>query len=140
MNKEIFDYIETQKVGVLSVEMLDSSPHGATVHFAHTDAPVFYFETARDSKKAEAILGRENTRASFVIGANELNPITLQMNGIVRLLKEDEEEAFNAVYLGKFPNKKSKTGPGYIKFVFTPTWWRFTDYTRPEGKFILSSE
>jgi hypothetical protein len=43
MNKEILDYIKSQRVCVLAVEMMDSSPHAATVHFAHMDNPLMFF-------------------------------------------------------------------------------------------------
>ena len=142
MNQEILDYIKSQRVGVLAVEMLDGSPHGATVHFANTENPVvFFFETYRDYRKAEALYGREITRASFVIGSDENNMKTLQLDGTIQLLKTEEMGIFDDVYLGKFPNKKEKSkDPKFVFFKFIPTWWRFTDWTKPEGKIILTSE
>ncbi len=142
MKKEILDYLEAQKIGVLAVEMLDGSPHGATVHFAHTDEPlVFYFETYREYRKAEPILNKEKLRGSFVVGCNENDMKTLQLDGIVELLKENEKGTFDAVYLGKFPEKIEKSKDDkFVFFKFTPTWWRFTDWTRPEGKTIITSD
>lgn len=141
MNPSILDYIKTQRVGVLAVEMLDGSPHAATVHFAHTENPlVFYFETYREYRKAEPLFGRDKTRASFVIGSDESNMRTLQLDGIIELLKPTEEVGVS-VYLGKFPEKKEKSkDPKFVFFKFTPTWWRFTDWTNPQGKIILLSE
>ncbi len=141
MNQEILDYIKTQRVGVLAVEMLDGSPHGATVHFAHTEEPfVFYFETCRDYRKSEPLFGREASRASLVIGFDENNMKTFQTDGEIRLMKKEEMEFFNEVYYGKFPNKKGKWyGSDPVFFMFTPKWWRFTDWTKPEGKLILTS-
>ncbi len=142
MQQETLEYIKKQRVGVLAVEMLDGSPHAATVHFAHTESPlVFYFETYRDYRKAEALYGREVSRASFVIGCDESNMKTLQMDGVVELIKPEEKEIFNLVYLGKFPEKKEKSiDPKFVFFKFTPNWWRFTDWKTPEGKIILTSE
>ncbi len=142
MNQEILDYIKSQRVGVLAVEMMDGSPHAATVHFAHTDNPLmFFFETQREYRKAEAILGRESTRASFVIGADESTMKTIQLDGEVRLIKENEKELFNTLYFEKFPKKKEKSSdPKFIFFTFIPKWWRFTDWTKPEGKLIITSE
>ena len=142
MTPEILNYIQSQRVGVLAVEMMDGSPHAATVHIANTENPlVFYFETNREYRKCEPLFGREITRASLVIGSNETDMKTLQMDGNVRLLKTDEEKkAFQEIYLEKFPNKKAKAAnPNVVPFVFIPTWWRFTDWTRPKGKIILSS-
>ena len=144
-NKEIRDYIASQRVGVLAVEMLDGSPHAATVHLAHSENPLqFFFETSREYRKCEALFGRESTRASLVIGSDEGNLKTLQLDGVVRLLNKEvsERERFSKVYLEKFPNKKEKirTDPKVVLFTFLPSWWRFTDWTRPEGKLIVSSE
>lgn len=142
MHPSIFTYLTTQRIGVLAVEMLDGSPHAATVHFAHTDDPfLFYFETNRTYRKAEPLLANGNTRASFVVGQSEEDLKTLQLDGELRLVRDDEREAFDAIYLAKFENKHAKAGdPNFLPLVFTPTWWRWTDWTGPEGKVILYSE
>lgn len=140
MPPEILNYLSTQRVGVLAVEMLDGSPHAATVHFAHTETPLlFLFETEKAYRKAEAVLGRASSRASFVVGTSEEEGKTFQLDGTVELLKP-EEENLKVRYLEKFPAKLPKSEQGkYIFFKFTPTWWRFTDWHTPQGKLILSS-
>lgn len=140
MKPEILDFVKTQRCGVLAIEMMDGSPHGATVHFANSDDPfVFYFETNTNYRKTEALNGREKSRATFVIGTGEDIMKTMQMDGVVKLLKEEEIEEFNKVYLDKFPEKKEKMHDDVILFKFTPTWWRYTDWTDKNGKKILTS-
>lgn len=141
MPSEVLDYLKTQRIGVLSVEMLDGSPHGATVHFAHTENPfIFYFETYREYRKAEPLFGREKTRASFVVGSDENNMKTLQLDGVAELIKEEEKEIYDSIYFGKFPNKLEKSkDPKFVFFKFTPHWWRFTDWATQQGKIILTS-
>src|SRR5687767_6673296 len=103
---EILDYIRSQRVGVLAVEMLDGSPHAATVHFAHTENPLlFFFETDKNYRKSEPLFGREKSRASFVVGFDEKEPKTLQLDGEVKLINDSEKELFNKTYFGKFPEK-----------------------------------
>ncbi|MEK6881142.1 MAG: pyridoxamine 5'-phosphate oxidase family protein [Nanoarchaeota archaeon] len=143
MQKEILDFINTQKTCVLSVEMMDGSPHAATVHFAlDENTSTFYFETYREYRKCEALFGREVSRASVVIGCDENTMKTFQMDGEVSLLKsEQEKETFEKVYLDKFPSKREKyKDPKFVPFSFTPKWWRFTDWTALGGKLILSSK
>lgn len=142
MQQDILDYLKTQRICVLSVEMMDGSPHAATVHFAHSENPfLLMFQTERQYRKSEPLYGREKSRASVVVGVNESDMKTLQMDGEVRLLREDEMEIFKEIYLTKFPKKiKSSSEPNAVMFGFFPTWWRFTDWTRPEGKKILTSE
>src|SRR5258708_3206240 len=109
MHPDILAYIRPQRICVLAVEMLDSSPHAATVHFAHSELPlVFLFETHRDYRKSEALFGRAVTRASMVIGSNESEMKTLQMDGEARLWNKEEVELFKKIYLEKFPEKQAK--------------------------------
>lgn len=143
MKQEILDYLKTQRVGVLAVEMLDGSPHAATVHFAHTDEPlVFYFETDRKYRKSEPLFARESVRASLVIGADKNTMKTLQLDGTARLVQDGKgKEVFEKVYFEKFPEKRAKySGPDVVIFSFAPSWWRFIDWTTPNGKQIWTSQ
>jgi len=141
MNQEILDFIKMGRVGVLAVEMPDGSPHAATVHYANTENPlVFYFETDRGYRKAEPLLAKETTRASLVIGFDEKEMKTLQIDGTARLLQDEEKGIFQETYLGKFPEKVAMSAKhDLVFFTLTPTWWRFTDWTKPKGKAILTS-
>jgi len=139
---EVIEYLKNQRVGVLAIEMLDGSPHAATVHFAHSENPfVFYFETYRAYRKAEPLFGRETSRASFVVGADETNMKTLQLDGIAELISGgNDTAAFDKIYFRKFSEKAAKKhDEKFVAFKFTPTWWRFTDWTTKEGKTILLS-
>ena len=143
MRKAVLEYLRTQRVGVLAVEMQDGSPHGAVVHFAHCEGPfIFYFETNRKYRKAEALLGGIKSRASFVLGADESAMKTFQVDGTIELVSAEEKENFDTVYFAKFPEKteKAKKNPDAIFFKFVPTWWRFTDFKHPGGKLIIESE
>ena len=40
---EIAEYLKEERIGVLAVEMLDGSPHAATVHYSyHEKENIFY--------------------------------------------------------------------------------------------------
>src|SRR3989344_53031 len=141
MTEEISDFIKSQRVSVFAIEMSDGSSHVSTVHFAHTENPLlFIFETDRSYRKSEPLLQKETSRASLVIGWEEgSNSKTFQLDGDARVLKDDEQHLIEA-YLAKFPEKTEKASdPENLFFVFVPTWWRFTDWFRPEGKMIITS-
>ena len=142
MKQEIFDFLKSKRTCVLAVEMMDGSPHAATVHFAHGEDPlVFYFETQNDYRKYEPLAGREKTRASLVVGTDESTMKTLQLDGEVSIITPSEKNQWAKIYLGNFPEKEKKSSdPKFVFFKFTPTWWRFTDWTKPEGKLILLSD
>lgn len=142
MPNEILDFLTSERVGVLAVEMLDGAPHGATVHFAiANETPVFVFETSRSYRKSEPLLANGTARASFVVGFVEgKDSKTLQLDGEARLLKESDD-ALKEAYLAKFPEKAAKaTDPANMFFSFTAQWWRFTDWSGPERKRILLSD
>lgn len=142
IEQEILDFITSQRVGVLAIEMPDGSPHAATVHFAHTDDPlIFYFETNKDYKKSEALFGKDVSRASFVIGTDEGTMKTFQTDGSAQLVKAADMEQFKSIYLGKFSEKKDKSkDPKFVAFTFTPSWWRYTNFSGPNGKVVLTSD
>ena len=141
MHEPILNFVRTERIAVIAVEMLDGSPHGATVHFAHTENPLaFIFETSRTYRKAEPMLAHGKTRASLVIGFVEgAGQKTLQMDGVARALSADEKK-YEETYFAKFPQKaEGEDDPDDLFFVFEPTWWRFTDWSGPTGKIVLAS-
>lgn len=136
MDKEVLDYISTQRVCVLAVEMPDGSPHAATVHFAFdAKSESFIIMTNPAYRKYEA-LAQGAARASLVIGTSEGVMQTLQLDGEVCL--SNSQELLN-IYLGVFP-KAAHIFQKDVLFTFSPTWWRFTDWANKEGKKILTSD
>jgi len=138
----VITYIQSQKVGVLAVEMPDGSPHGSTVHFVYdSEKNTFLFETNKEYRKSQALHDKEKIRASLVIGTNEEDMKTLQIDGVAMLITEDQKEWWNNIYLEKFPNKKEKsTSPSVVRFIFVPTWYRFSDWKTPQGKQIIGTD
>src|SRR4051812_38388739 len=89
MHPEALEYIKTQRIGVISVEMPDGAPHGATVHFAHTSEPFrIIILTERGYKKLEPFAKQESVRTSVVIGTAEGEMKTVQMDGAAKLTQD----------------------------------------------------
>src|SRR3989344_9611935 len=128
MPKDAVDFINSQRVCVLALEMQDGSPHGSTVHVAYDDnSQTFFFETYNTYRKGEILLAKDKVRASVVIGLDEQTRKTLQLDGEARIIKSEEKELFNKIYLGKFPEKIEKSkDPKYVFFCFNAHWWRYT--------------
>ena len=141
MKSEIFEYIDSQRVCVVALEMLDGSPHAATVHFAHINEPLtFIIQTNPSYRKSEPLLARDTVRASLVIGLVEIaggKEKTFQVDGEAQIIEKDDPLV--KVYLDKFPEKAGKWEED-IFFKVTPSWWRFTDWSKLEGKTILNSD
>ncbi len=139
MNEEALTYLTTQRVGVLAVEMPDGSPHVATVHFAHTTNPLeFIFLTERGYRKFEPLLQKKEVRSALVIGTQDGEMKTVQMNGI---LTETNDTNHIKIYCDKFIEKDfTNLDDNDVFVVFKPTWWRYTVWTLPEGKTVFNSD
>jgi len=138
MKEEMQSFLSDQRIAVLSVEMLDGSPHAAAVHFAHiTDPLTFIFLTGKTTRKASPFLEKNSTRASVVIGSNEDEMKTVQLDGTLEAASLDE---VSEPYFAKFPEKTAKYNESSIFLKFTPTVWRYSDLKREGGAAILKSD
>lgn len=139
MNQDILHYIRSQLVARMLLRcILQHRPRVCVLAVEMPDAKQFYFLTSPEYRKTEALLARPVSRASVVIGVDEANMKTLQMDGEVRIVPEADRASFDAVYFGRFPEKLGKFAND-LAFTFTPTWWRYTDWTTAEGKKVISS-
>ena len=141
MEKTVFDFLIKHGVCSLTVLLPDGSPHAAALHFSHKKDPLeLYFSTENTSRKTTGLLKGEPVKGSVVVGFSEEEWVTFQLDGEVRaVLDKDELTKVHKVHYAKHPNaEKWKDDPATIFLVFTPSWWRYTDYkTKPIT--ILSS-
>lgn len=136
MHPSIAEYLKGERVCVLAVEMPDGAPHAATVHFTYIEEPLtFIVLTNPSTRKYEAFV-KNPARATMVIGTTEETLRTFQLDGGASLSDDTE---LRKLYDEKFP-KAAHLFPKDVLFTFTPTWWRFTDWSRPEGKTIYVSD
>jgi len=134
MDKKVLDFLGKHRVCTLTTLLEDGSPHSAVMHYSHKNEPLeVYIMTENTSKKVKALLDGKPRKASLVTGFSEEEWITLQMDGEVRAVKDKEElEKIHEVHFEKHPEpKKWKDDPATLFLVFTPTWWRYTEY-KPE--------
>lgn len=141
MNNELYEYLDTQKIGVVGLSMPDGSLHAATIHFANNNDLWFFFATGEGTKKSEALLNNQVCQATFVVGTDASTMKTFQAHGEARLVNETEQELFDKVYFGKFADRKSTVkDPKAVYFLFITKWWRYSDFKHPKGKLIISSD
>lgn len=139
MFNEIVDFINENRVCVVAVEMSDGSPHAATVHFANNNDLLFIIQTNPEYRKAEPLLKKESVRVSIVVGTTEDlsgKDKTFQLDGKAQIIESDSE--LIEMYLTKFPEKRGKWAND-IFFKVTPTWWRYTDWGKSNGKTVFNS-
>jgi hypothetical protein len=64
--------------------------------------------------------------------------LTFQADGEIKAVSPEDEASFDEVYLGRFPRKKERvSGPRFLRAVFVPKWWRFSDM---KNKITLTSD
>ena len=131
MDKRALDFLKQHRVCSLTTLLVDGSPHAAALHYSHTDDPTeIYISTENNSRKCQALLSGAAVKGAFVIGFDEEEFVTLQINGEVKIVKEKDELAkIQEIHYAKHPeSKKYKDEPGTVFLVFKPTWWRYTEY------------
>lgn len=142
MDQRISAFLEAHRVSVMGVLQSDGTIHSASLHYAHSEKPLgFYFITGRDSRKCRSLLDGAVQNASLVIGFNEEEFVTFQMEGKVKIV-EDETELDNAwkTYLEKYPSRSGrKDNPEIAVLKFAPDWWRYTDM-KTDPTTIINSE
>ena len=142
MDSKILDFITSHRVCSLTTLLKDGSPHAGALHYSHKSKPLeFYFSTENTSHKTQALLDGKFTKASVVIGFSEQEWITLQMDGEIKVIVDNDElQSIHAIHYAKIPDAKQyKDYPATLFLKFIPTWYRYTDYnTKPP--LIITSE
>lgn len=132
MNETIKAFLENNRIGVLSVVLPDGSVDSASMHYAHSETPLeFIYMTDRSSRKCRAFT-EGPAQASFVIGFDPAEMITVQMEGTALIVSDPEPlDRVKDVYYTKFPNRrKSEDDPDGAVIVFTPRSTRYSEYKK----------
>lgn len=110
----------------------NGQPQAATVGFSVDDEFKILIATNQNTRKAANLA--ENNKIAFVVGFE--GPKTVQLEGVaVRIDPEENQDRIN-LHFEKVPGAKKFAGEsGQNYYLITPTWLRFTDYTKPSPIF-----
>lgn len=131
VEQKVVDFLTSERVCVLAVMLPDGSPHVAAMHYSHTPEPlVIYIQTENTSRKCQGLLSGQAVAASVVVGFNEQEMVTLQMDGQICLVTDQSKlPDIHQVHYAKHPQAKQyKSDPTTVFLAFTPSRWRLTDY------------
>ncbi len=123
--KEIFDFLQTQPLGVIS--SLDSSgqPQSATVAFSQTADLSIIIGTSKTSRKANNIVA--DKRTAFVATDIEKR-YTVQLEATAKKLTPQEFATYEQAHFKKLPmSAPFKDIKGQCYFLLKPTSLKFTD-------------
>jgi general stress protein 26 len=138
---KIVAFLEKHRVCSLTTMLPDNIPHAAALHYS-TNGDLFelYFSTEKSSKKCEGLLSGKTVKSSLVVGFSEEEWVTLQMDGEVEVVSDNDLEKVQKIHYARHPNSaKYKDKPETIFLKFTPKWWRYTDYNT-DPLTIISSD
>ncbi|MCA9342647.1 pyridoxamine 5'-phosphate oxidase family protein [Candidatus Saccharibacteria bacterium] len=114
---------------------LDNQPQAATVGFSVQDGKLV-FGTNKKTRKYQNIL--HNSKVAIVVGVK--GPKTAQIEGVAKEISGQDKPALVSEHIRQVPesgNYANQEGQTY--FMITPTWLRFTDYTKEEQIFETSN-
>ncbi len=122
---ELFEFLTSQRLGVLGTIAPDGSPQSALVGIAVTDRLEIVFDTLRTTRKYRNLM--TNPAASLVVGwAGE---ITVQYEGEAREPVGVELAAYQVIYFETWPECRAHLEwPDITHFVIRPKWVRYSDY------------
>lgn len=131
MDSQIEQFLNSHRIGCLTVLLSNGQPHAATVHYSHSSEPLkIYIQTGKDTQKCQKLLQDKVSPASFVVGFSEEEWQTLQLDGQVRLLETDEEiKQFQDVHHQKVSEAKRAEDKETAYLEFTSENGKFSDFT-----------
>jgi len=123
--QEVYEFMDGEKLAVLSTARKDGQPEAALMGFAVTPELEIVFDTVRNSRKYPIL--KENSRVAWVVGCT--TEITVQYEGEASELEGEERARYKKVYFEKFPDgPERESWPGITYFVVRPKWVRYCDY------------
>ncbi|MBI4119110.1 MAG: pyridoxamine 5'-phosphate oxidase family protein [Parcubacteria group bacterium] len=124
--RKVLDFIKSQKLGVLSTVSEDGLPEVAVVGISEMDNLSLIFGTFKQYRKYTNL--KQNPRVAVVIGWGNM---TVQYEGTAKELIGKEKEKAKQIHIKKLPSsKKFAKLAEQCYFRISPSWIRFTDYSR----------
>lgn len=123
--KELHEFLNTQKLCVISTLNESGAPQGATVAFSQTHELQFIVGTDVTSRKSQNM--QREPRVAITITDPSVR-YTVQTEGNARLLSDEEFTQYSEHLFAKNPNsRKFKNIQGQVYFLITPHTIRFSD-------------
>ncbi len=140
MNQEVIDFLKRERVCSLTT-MVDGAPYSSAMHFSFNEDPLkLYFSTKSDSKKCKSIIDIGKTQAAVAIGFSETEWLTLQMEGEVKVVPDEDLGEIKISHYARHPeSQKFENDPKTVFLEFTPTWWKYSDFKSHPPKTYSSS-
>jgi general stress protein 26 len=131
MKDLVYQFINQQKLGVVSTINLVNKPEAAVVGIAVSNNLEIIFDTVKTSRKYQNILHNPNV----ALAAGWDDEITIQYEGTAEVLGGDSEaDNLREVYFRAFPDgrERAETWPGLVHIKVSPKWIRYSNFNEPQ--------
>ena len=131
MKDLVYQFINQQKLGVVSTVNLLNKPEAAVVGIAVSVNLEIIFDTIKTSRKYQNIL--HNPNVALAAGWDE--EVTVQYEGIAEILGTGSEaDNLREVYFRAFPDgrERAETWPGLVHIKVSPKWIRYSNFNEPQ--------
>ncbi len=125
--RELYDFINGHKLGVVATVSSMNLPEAAVVGIAVTTDLEIVFDTIETSRKSQNL--RLNPKIAFVVGWDD--EITVQYEGEGDEPKGSELERCKQAYFERWPDgPEREQWPGITYFRVRPMWIRYSDFNK----------
>jgi pyridoxine/pyridoxamine 5'-phosphate oxidase len=122
---DLYTFIASCKLGVISTLSSSGSVQSALVGIAVTQDLEIIFDTVKSSRKYSNLIS--NPVCSLVVGWT--GEQTVQYEGVATELQGAELQRCQRTYFEAWPDGPSRmTWPGIVYFGVRPTWIRYSDF------------
>jgi uncharacterized pyridoxamine 5'-phosphate oxidase family protein len=123
--QEVFRFMDSERLGVLTTATNSGQPEAALMGFAVTPELEIIFDTVRSSRKYPNL--KANPRVAWVVGCT--TKVTVQYEGEAEELEGAALAKYKPIYFKKFPDGPARENwAGMAYFVVRPKWVRYCDY------------
>jgi uncharacterized pyridoxamine 5'-phosphate oxidase family protein len=123
--QEVFRFMDSERLGVLTTATNSGQPQAALMGFAVTPELEIIFDTVRSSRKYPNL--KANPRVAWVVGCT--TEVTVQYEGEAEELEGAALAKYKPIYFQEFPDGPARENwAGMTYFVVRPKWVRFCDY------------
>lgn len=133
MDQKVLDFLKNERVCSLAVIMPDGTSHSAAMYFSLDPTQnSIYFLTPKSSHKCQAVANDKVASASIAVGFSEVNMITSQLKGSLRLASKNTLSQVKSVYFAKYPDSRKYDSPHSANLVFEVLSWKYINHKTEE--------
>lgn len=132
-NPTLLRFLDDEPAATIALPIDDAGTiHAASLLYWHSIDPLkFYFVTGKATEKCQLLLQGAAVPAACVIGTSRFTDCTLQMRGRIQIVdKKQFSDQLDRYYAKRGDRHDDIIDPVNVLLEFTPTWARYTDYTK----------